>query len=110
MTRASAAGCDCHVHVFDATAPVAAGHYRPAHRPLADIETQAATLGVQHLVLVQPSVYGTDNGLLLQALARAPGRHRGVVVLAGDEGRRHAGHDARCRRARRTPEPGVAGG
>jgi predicted TIM-barrel fold metal-dependent hydrolase len=85
MTRAAASGCDCHVHVFDAAAPVAAGHYRPAHRPLADIEAEAATLGVRHLVLVQPSVYGTDNGLLLQALAHQPGRHRAVVVLAGDE-------------------------
>jgi predicted TIM-barrel fold metal-dependent hydrolase len=70
------------VHVFDAAAPVPAGsHYRPAHRPLAHIEAQAAQLGIHHLVLVQPSVYGSDNSLLLRALATQPGRHRGVVVL-----------------------------
>lgn len=80
----SPAGWDCHVHVFDASAPVHAGHYRPAHHPLSQIETQAATLGVRHLVLVQPSVYGSDNGLLLRALQVQPGRHRGVVVLADD--------------------------
>lgn len=73
------------MHVFDAEAPVAPGHYRPAHRPLDAIEAQAAALGVRHLVLVQPSVYGCDNRLLLQALAVQPGRHRGVVVLDGDE-------------------------
>lgn len=79
----AAAGWDCHVHVFDAGAPVAEGHYRPAHRPLAAIEGEAALHGVGPLVLVQPSVYGTDNSLLLDALAHRPGRHRGVVVLDG---------------------------
>ena len=67
--------------MFDATAAVAVGHYRPAHRPLAHIESVAAAHGVHHLVLVQPSVYGSDNTLLLQALQQQPGRHRGVVVL-----------------------------
>lgn len=78
-------GWDCHVHVFDGEAAVQPGHYRPAHRPLAQVEAEAAALGVGHLVLVQPSVYGSDNHLLMSALAEAPGRHRGVVVLAGDE-------------------------
>lgn len=76
-----AAGWDCHVHVFDAGVPVRPGHYQPADRPLAEIEATAAAHGVGHLVLVQPSVYGTDNTLLLRALASAPGRHRGVAVV-----------------------------
>lgn len=76
------AGWDCHVHVFDAAAAPHQGHYRPPHRPLHEIEAEAASLGVGHLVLVQPSVYGTDNSLLLSALGHEPGRHRGVVVLA----------------------------
>lgn len=79
-----AAGWDCHVHVFDAAAPVRAGHYEPAHRPLQEIEALAAAHGIGHLVLVQPSVYGTDNQLLLRALAAHPGRHRGVVVVDAD--------------------------
>ncbi len=77
-------GWDCHVHVFDAAAPAAGGHYVPVHRPLAQIEAVASAAGVQHLVLVQPSVYGSDNTLLLRALHAHPGRHRGVVVLADD--------------------------
>ena len=80
-------GWDCHVHVFDAAAAARPGHYRPAHHPLAAIEAVAALHGVHHLVLVQPSVYGHDNGLLLRALAEQPGRHRGVVVLGGGEDR-----------------------
>ena len=75
------AGWDCHVHVFEAGAPVADGHYQPVHRPLADIEALARVHGVGHLVLVQPSVYGTDNRVLLDALKRSSGRHRAVVVV-----------------------------
>jgi predicted TIM-barrel fold metal-dependent hydrolase len=37
-------------------------------------------------VLVQPSVYGSDNSVLLRALRERPGRHRGVVVLDADVG------------------------
>ena len=74
-------GWDCHVHVFDAAAPVLPGHYHPATRGLAEIEARARAAGVQHLVLVQPSVYGTDNTLMLQALQGSAGRHRGVAVV-----------------------------
>jgi predicted TIM-barrel fold metal-dependent hydrolase len=77
-------GWDCHVHVFDASAPVRSGHYRPADHPLAEIEAVARQHGVRHLVLVQPSVYGTDNTLMLRALALQPQRHRGVAVVADD--------------------------
>lgn len=76
-----AAGWDCHVHVFDASAPVRPGHYVPVHRPLADIESLARRHGIGHLVLVQPSVYGTDNSLMLRALEGAQGRHRGIAVI-----------------------------
>ena len=80
-TDAIAPGWDCHVHVFDPAHPAQAGHYRPVLRDLSDIEHTAASLGMGHLVLVQPSVYGTDNGLILRALAREPDRHRGIAVV-----------------------------
>ncbi len=78
---ADPAGWDCHVHVFDAAAPVRPGHYGSRHSPLAAIEQQARAQGIGHLVLVQPSVYGTDNAVMLRALAATPGRHRGVAVV-----------------------------
>lgn len=84
-TPALADGWDCHVHVFDASAPAAAAHYQPVPRLLSEIEAVSAAHDCGHLVLVQPSVYGTDNSLLLASLAASAGRHRGVVVLAGDE-------------------------
>lgn len=75
------AGWDCHVHVFSPQAPVAPGHYQPQPAALQTIEAQACDCGIGHLVLVQPSVYGTDNSLMLQMLRRQPGRHRGVAVV-----------------------------
>ena len=80
-TAGNSPGWDCHVHVFDALAPARSGHYQPVDRPLAQIEAVAAAHGVRHLVLVQPSVYGSDNSLMLRALAAEPGRHRGVAVV-----------------------------
>jgi predicted TIM-barrel fold metal-dependent hydrolase len=77
----SNAGWDCHVHVFDAKAPARVGHYVPVDRPLLDIEATASRHGVAHLVLVQPSVYGSDNSLMLEALRASGGRHRGVIVV-----------------------------
>ena len=56
LGRADAGGWDCHVHVFDADAPVQPGHYRPVHRPLADIEALAAGHGLSPLELVDRSV------------------------------------------------------
>ena len=74
-------GWDCHVHVFDASAPVRPGHYVPTHRPLSEIEQAARLHEIGRLVLVQPSVYGTDNSVMVQALEAAQGRHRGVAVV-----------------------------
>ncbi len=51
-----------------ATCSPAPRQWRP-RRSSERIERLAAAHGVQHLVLVQPSVYGTDNTVLLDALA-----------------------------------------
>lgn len=79
--RPMSGGWDCHVHVFEPGAPTRAGHYSPAPAPLAAIEAVAAECGIEHLLLVQPSVYGTDNSVLERALHASRGRHRGVAVL-----------------------------
>ena len=73
-------GWDCHVHLFDGT-PATPGHYQPVPCTLEQIEALASAHGLGRLVLVQPSVYGADNRLLLNALRASTQRHRGVVVL-----------------------------
>ena len=81
MKPQAAAGWDCHVHVFDGRTVGAAGHYAPPQRSLAMLEQAALPTGVGHFVLVQPSIYGSDNRQLLQALEQGQGRHRGIVVV-----------------------------
>jgi predicted TIM-barrel fold metal-dependent hydrolase len=84
--KESADGWDCHVHVFDGAAPAREGHYAPPQRTLGMLDEAAAPMGIAHYVLVQPSVYGTDNRVLLDALRASGGRHRGVVVIGPDVG------------------------
>jgi predicted TIM-barrel fold metal-dependent hydrolase len=95
-------GWDCHVHVFEGAAPALDGHYVPPQRTLAMLDEVARPLGVGHYVLVQPSVYGTDNRLMLGALRASGGRHRGVVVIDPDtsDGELDAMHGAGVRGVR----------
>jgi predicted TIM-barrel fold metal-dependent hydrolase len=75
---------DCHAHVFTRALPMV-GDRRYAPDYDADIATYLAMLdanGSTHGVLIQPSFLGTDNSYLLEALARAPDRLRGVAVLS----------------------------
>jgi predicted TIM-barrel fold metal-dependent hydrolase len=55
--------------------------YTPQIETLAGWKAMADSFGVARGVLVQPSVYGTDNSVLLAALAEAPERLRGIVVI-----------------------------
>ena len=81
--------CDCHAHVIGPLKqyPLAADRvYTPPDCVAGDYRAMLATLGVTRAVLVQPSIYGSDNRLLLDTLAAAdPAHWRGVVVLTGDE-------------------------
>ncbi len=58
--------------------------YTPPDCLLADYLHMLDTLGVERAVLVQPSVYGTDNTAMLDAMKAAGGRLRGVAVVADD--------------------------
>ncbi|WP_203071343.1 amidohydrolase family protein [Falsiroseomonas ponticola] len=76
---------DCHHHVYDGRAPVAPGGRPHADATLADHARVLARLGVDRHVLVQPSTYGLDNTLHLEALRQAgPARARMVAVVAPD--------------------------
>jgi predicted TIM-barrel fold metal-dependent hydrolase len=77
--------CDCHFHVFDEGATLAPlRSYTPAPAEFADWQALADKVGIARGVVVQPSVYGQDNSVLLATLAAAPDRLRGVVVIGPD--------------------------
>jgi predicted TIM-barrel fold metal-dependent hydrolase len=80
--------CDCHFHVFRDGLPLAAERgYTPRMATLDDWRALAASVGIARGVVVQPSVYGTDNRALLEALAAHPDTLRGVVVVPSDTAR-----------------------
>ena len=76
--------CDTHAHIFG---PVSRYPYSPARGytpPDALLESYVhlhATLGIERGVLTQPSVYGTDNRAMLDAVARHPKRLRAVASV-----------------------------
>jgi len=77
-------GVDCHAHIMQKDAPLVAGrHSEPKYDVTAeDFIAMLDAHGVSHGVLTQPSFYGTDNSLLLSALARYPDRLRGTAIVS----------------------------
>lgn len=79
-----ALACDTHMHVFGPES-----HYRSIPEPKYTIPEAslnqylrlADRLGIERIVFVQPSFYGTDNACMLDAMRKIPGRSRGVVFL-----------------------------
>lgn len=78
-----AGSCDCHVHVFDgARFPFSAKRsYTPGAARVKDLIAFEQRIGIDRIVLVQPSVYAFDNAALLDALGRLGERARGVAVI-----------------------------
>ncbi|HSW21100.1 MAG TPA: amidohydrolase family protein [Ramlibacter sp.] len=75
---------DTHAHVIGASPAwplVADRHYTPPAAAPGDFMDMLDTVGVTHGVLVQVSVHGADNRLLVQALQAQPERLRGVAVI-----------------------------
>lgn len=82
--------CDTHAHILGPIAKYAyspARVYTPPDCLLGDYQNMLSTLGVERAVLVQPSVYGSDNTVMLYAMrsANAAGTPcRGVAVVDDD--------------------------
>ena len=79
--------CDTHFHVFGEAARYPLDprrNYTPSPCTLAQYREVMRACGIARAVLVQPSVYGTDNRLLLDALREGGSAFRGVVVPRAD--------------------------
>jgi len=79
--------CDCHAHICGPVARYAyypKRLYTPPDALLPEYQHMLATLGVERAVLVQPSIYGTDNAAMLEAMRNGGPGFRGVAVLAED--------------------------
>lgn len=79
--------CDCHVHVIGPKDrfPLAPRRtYTPRDALTAELGAMLARLGLDRVVLVQPSIYGPDNDCMMDAVASLGARARAVAVLAPD--------------------------
>lgn len=75
---------DCHVHVFERSDEFPFSRTRtftPGEASLDSLRQFRQDLGLCHSVLVQASVYGQDNRLILDVLEREEGVCRGIAVI-----------------------------
>ncbi|MGH3250538.1 MAG: amidohydrolase family protein [Trebonia sp.] len=80
-----AGACDSHFHVFEPGYPhVASPQYTFPDGSIDQYAAMAEFLGIERMVLVQPSFYGTDNTLLARALKRLGPRCGGVIQVKED--------------------------
>lgn len=83
--KAPPGSTDCHFHIFGPHARyrLSPGRsYTPPEAPVEQYLALAATLGLERMAVVQPSIYGTDNACTLDAVARfGQARARAVVVI-----------------------------
>ena len=93
--QAPPGACDCHAHVFGPASryPYSPKRgYTPPDAPFEAYRHMHDVLGIECGVFTQPSVYGTDNRAMLDAVARDPGRLRAVAAVDADVADRELRH------------------
>jgi len=76
--------CDCHTHIFGDPQrfPFTAGRtYTPESASVAEMRALHKALHTTRVVIVQPSVYGTDNSCTLDAIRQLGPNARGIAVI-----------------------------
>jgi 2-pyrone-4,6-dicarboxylate lactonase len=79
--------CDCHAHICGPASAfpyVDERIYTPPDATVKSYRHLLTALGVARAVLIQPSVYGTDNRAMLAALRESGPGFRGVAVVERD--------------------------
>jgi predicted TIM-barrel fold metal-dependent hydrolase len=74
--------CDAHCHIFGPgdLYPYALDRtYTPPDAPLSRFKALQSILGLSRAVLVNASCHGTDNTVIVDAIAQSGGRYRGVA-------------------------------
>lgn len=82
-----AGACDCHIHIYEDHFPLAAtATFRPPHAPVSAYRQVQQQLGLERVVLVQPTGYAFDNRGLLESLPQFGTTARGICIVGTDIG------------------------
>jgi len=76
--------CDCHTHIFGDPRrfPYFAGRvYTPESASIAEMRSLHRALHTDRVVIVQPSVYGTDNSCTIDAIKQLGPGARGIAAV-----------------------------
>ncbi len=74
--------CDTHMHFYDRRYPVApAAVLRPPNATPEDYRALQAALGLERVIVVQPTTYGLDNSCQLAGMTEFGDAARGVMVV-----------------------------
>ena len=79
-----AGACDCHTHIFGDPARFSLARdrvYTPEPASIEEMRALHLALRMDRVVIVQPSVYGTDNACTLDAVRQLGSRARAVAVI-----------------------------
>ena len=79
-----AGACDCHTHIFGDSQrfPLAADRvYTPEPASIEEMRALHRALRMERVVIVQPSIYATDNACTLDAVRQLGSRARAVAVI-----------------------------
>ena len=84
----SSGACDCHAHIFGPKKMfpfIADRSYTPPEASIEAYKNMHRKLGITRAVIVQPSVYGTDNQVTLTAIKQYGNENaRGIAVVDND--------------------------
>jgi D-galactarolactone isomerase len=77
---------DCHMHIYDPAHPLApTALAAPPPGAMSDYLKLRERLGIARTVVVQPTAYGADNTVTLDAIATMGDSARGIAMLTGEE-------------------------
>src|SRR5262245_6575799 len=74
--------CDAHCHIFgpvDRYPYAQTRPYTPPEAPLPAFKALHERIGVERAVIVNATPYGSDNTVMLDAIAQSGGRYRGIA-------------------------------
>ena len=80
--QAPRGACDCHMHVYeDRFKVIPQATFKPPHAPPSDYLAMRGALGLERVIVIQPSGYGYDNTCTLEAIAAFGVGARGIAIV-----------------------------